>query len=77
MQSCTTEITPEDAEKMRDIALIWWPEYYPEHLQSLITQMFGWDAPGRKYSIATIADWLETEDELVRLRITKLIHLRE
>ncbi|MEG3906518.1 DUF5906 domain-containing protein [Microcoleus sp. w2-18bC1] len=69
-------ISPEDAEKMRDIALIWWPEYRSEHLQALLTQMFGWNTPGRKYSIATIADWLEGEDELVRERITELIHLQ-
>ncbi len=77
MLSCTTEITPEDAEKMRDIALTWWDEYDPEHLQSLINQMFAWKSPGTKYDTATIADWLETEDELVRERITELIHLRE
>ncbi|MEG4914522.1 DUF5906 domain-containing protein, partial [Microcoleus sp. B7-D4] len=69
-------ITLEDAEKMRDIALIWWPEYRSEHLQALLTQMFGWNTPGRKYSIATIADWLEGEDELVRDRIAELIRLQ-
>ncbi|MEG3929554.1 MULTISPECIES: DUF5906 domain-containing protein [unclassified Microcoleus] len=46
-------ISPEDAEKMRDIALIWWPEYRSEHLQALLTQLFGWNTPGRKYSAAT------------------------
>ncbi|MEG4989191.1 DUF5906 domain-containing protein, partial [Microcoleus sp. BR0-C5] len=69
-------ISPEDAEKMRDIALIWWPEYRSEHLQALLTQMFGWNTPGRKYSTATIADWLEGEDELVRDRIAELIRLQ-
>ncbi|MEG3972319.1 DUF5906 domain-containing protein [Microcoleus sp. T2B6] len=69
-------ITLEDAEKMRDIALIWWPEYHSEHLQALLTQMFGWNTPGRKYSTATIADWLEGEDELVRERIAELIRLQ-
>ncbi|MEG4329915.1 DUF5906 domain-containing protein, partial [Microcoleus sp. herbarium5] len=69
-------ISSEDAEKMRDIALIWWPEYHSEHLQALLTQMFGWNTPGRKYSAATITDWLEGEDELVRDRITELIHLQ-
>ncbi|MEG4989704.1 hypothetical protein QUB08_28765, partial [Microcoleus sp. BR0-C5] len=58
------------------IALIWWPEYRSEHLQALLTQMFGWNTPGRKYSSATIADWLEGEDELVRERITELIRLQ-
>ncbi|MEG4489291.1 DUF3854 domain-containing protein [Microcoleus sp. D2_18a_B4] len=69
-------ISSEDAEKMRDIALIWWPEYRSEHLQALLTQMFGWNTPGRKYSTATIADWLEGEDELVRERIAELIRLQ-
>jgi putative DNA primase/helicase len=70
-------VTPEDAEKLRDIALIWWDEYYPEQLQSLDTQMFGWNAPGKKYDLAAIADWLEAENELVQQRITELIHRRE
>ncbi|MEG4802070.1 virulence-associated E family protein [Microcoleus sp. ARI1-B5] len=64
-----------DAKKIRDIALIWWDEYYPEHTQNLITQMFGWQAPGTKYDAATIADWLETENELVRDRIHQLFNL--
>jgi hypothetical protein len=34
-------INPEDAEKLRDIALIWWEEYYPEQMQSLNAQMYG------------------------------------
>ncbi|MEG3931169.1 hypothetical protein QT990_07930 [Microcoleus sp. T3_B1] len=38
--------------------------------------MFGWNTPGRKYSTATIADWLEGEDELVRERIAELIRLQ-
>jgi hypothetical protein len=46
MMSCTTEICPEDAQNLRDIALLWWPEYYPEQIQALITQMYGWQAPG-------------------------------
>ena len=70
-------INPADAEKMRDIALIWWEEYRSDQLQNLLTQMFGWKAPGQKYSAATIADWLEGEDELIRERITELMHLRE
>ena len=69
-------INPEDAEKFRDIALIWWEEYYPEQRQSLITQMYGWQAPGTKYDVATLAEWLEGEDSLIRDRITELVHLR-
>jgi hypothetical protein len=74
MMSCTTEVSPEDAEKLRDIALIWWPEYYPQQLQNLLTQMYGWNEPGTKYDVAVIADWLESQDELIRDRITELVH---
>jgi putative DNA primase/helicase len=67
-------ITPEDAEQMREIALVWWPEmYHPKTLQSLVTQMWGWGAPARKYSAAQIARWLQEEDELVRDRIGELM----
>jgi hypothetical protein len=76
MMSCTTEVSSEDAQKLRDIALIWWPEYYPEQLQNLLTQMYGWNAPGTKYDVATIAQWLEGKDDLIRDRITELIHRR-
>src|SRR6476659_708958 len=69
----TETIAPEDAKKMRDIALVWWPEMYPEALQSLVTQMWGWGAPARKYSAAQIARWLEEEDEVVRYRISELM----
>lgn len=74
MMSCTTEVSPEDAEKLRDIALIWWPEYYPQQLQNLLTQMYGWNEPGTKYDVAVIADWLKSQDELIRDRITELVH---
>jgi len=76
MMSCTTEISPEDAQKLRDIALLWWPEYYPEQIKGLITQMYGWQAPGNKYDVATLAEWLKGEDDLIRDRITELIHRR-
>jgi hypothetical protein len=76
MMSCTTEISPEDAQKLRDIALLWWPQYYPEQIKGLITQMYGWQAPGNKYDVATLAEWLEGEDDLIRDRITELIHRR-
>jgi hypothetical protein len=74
MMSCTTEVSSEDAEKLRDIALVWWPEYYPEQLQNLLTQMYGWNAPGTKYDVAVIAEWLEHQDELICDRITELVH---
>lgn len=66
-------IGPADAEKMRDIACVWWPEYYPEQLQTLLTQMFGRGEPGDKYDRATIEEWLETEEEAVRERIWELM----
>jgi predicted P-loop ATPase len=68
------KVTDEDAQKLRDIALVWWPEYYPEQMQSLLTQMYSWQTPGTKYNVATIAEWLQGEDELIRDRITELIH---
>ena len=77
MMSCTTEISPEDAEKLRNLALIWWPEYYPDQLQSLISQMYGWNAPGAKYDVAVIAEWLERQDELIRDRITELVNQKK
>ena len=70
------KITDEDAQKLRDIALVWWPEYYPEQMQSLVAQMFSWQAPGTKYDVATLAEWLEGEDDLIRDRITELMHRR-
>jgi putative DNA primase/helicase len=75
-QPLPKKVTPEDAQKMRDIALVWWPEYYPEQMQALLTQMYGWQAPGTKYDVATLAEWLQGEDDLIRDRITELIHRR-
>jgi hypothetical protein len=72
--STPSGIDSEDAEKLRDIALIWWEEYYPEQMQSLIAQMYAWQAPGTKYDVAVIAEWLEGEDSLIRDRITELVH---
>lgn len=77
MMSCTTEISPEDAQKLQDIALIWWPQYYPGQLQSLISQMYGWNAPGVKYDVAVIANWLEGQDELIRERIIELVNQKK
>jgi hypothetical protein len=72
-----TPINPEDVETLQDIALIWWEEYYPEQMQSLITQMYGWQAPGTKYDTATLAEWLEGQDELIRARITELVNQKK
>ncbi len=75
-ESRTEQVSEEDAEKMREIATIWWLEYYPEQLQNLLTQMYGWKAPGTKYEVATINQWLEGEDDLVRDPINQLISLK-
>jgi hypothetical protein len=77
MMSCTTEVSPEDAAKLRDIALVWWPEYYPDQFQNLLTQMYGWKAPGNKYDVAVIAGWLENQDKLIRDRITELVNYKK
>ncbi|MEG3898156.1 MULTISPECIES: VapE domain-containing protein [unclassified Microcoleus] len=69
-------IDEEDAQKLREIATIWWNEYYPEQLQNLLTQMYGWKAPGAKYSQEAIERWLEGEDAVVRDRIGQLIQLK-
>ncbi|MEG5043443.1 virulence-associated E family protein [Microcoleus sp. B4-C1] len=69
-------ISEEDADKLRELALIWWNEYYPEQLQALLTQMFAWKAPGNKYETAVIVQWLEGEEDLIRDRITQLISIK-
>jgi len=69
-------IAPTDAEKLREIATVWWNKYFPEQLQTLITQMFGWGAPGTKYDAATIATWLATEGAVVRELLGELIRRR-
>ena len=69
-------ITPEDAEKMREIATVWWDEFYSEQLQNLLTQMFGWDAPGTKYCREAITRWLEGEDSLVGDRLDELWQIK-
>lgn len=66
-------IEETDAQKMRDIALIWWDEFYPDHTQSLVVQLSGWNAPVTKYPLETINQWLQGESELVRDRISQLL----
>ncbi|MEG4281375.1 hypothetical protein QUA62_28525 [Microcoleus sp. MON1_C1] len=67
------QIEQIDAEKMREIALIWWDEFYPEQMQSLISQLYAWKAPGTKYSQEAIDCWLNTQDEIVKERISRII----
>jgi len=69
-------IAPADAEKMRDIALIWWDEYSSEQLQNLLVQMFGWKSPGTKYSRDALELWLESEDAVVRQRLDELWRMK-
>jgi hypothetical protein len=71
------KVTDEDAQTMRSIAVDFWPEYYPERIQGLITQMYGWQAPGTKYDNAILAEWLQGEDDVIRNRLTELIRLRK
>jgi hypothetical protein len=75
-QQLFKKVTPEDAQTMRDIARVWWLEYYPERIQALVTQMYGWQAPGTKYDMAILAEWLQGEDDLIRDHITELMHRR-
>jgi hypothetical protein len=70
------KVTDEDAQAMRNIAVDFWHEYYPEQIQGLITQMYGWQAPGTKYDATILAEWLQGEDDLIRDRLTELIRLR-
>jgi hypothetical protein len=71
------QMAPDDAQKLREIATLWWDKYYPEQMQSLVAQMYGWQAPGNKYNVAIITEWLEGEDSFIRDRITELIRLRK
>jgi putative DNA primase/helicase len=75
-QQLPKKVTPEDAQIMRDIARVWWLEYYPERIQALVTQMYGWQAPGTKYDMGILVEWLQGEDDLIRDRITELMHRR-
>ena len=51
-------------------------EFYPDRIQSLVSQMYAWKSPGTKYEVATINQGLEGEDDLVRDRINQLISLK-
>jgi putative DNA primase/helicase len=75
-QPLPEKITPKDAQTIRDIALLWWHEYYPEQMQSLVAQMYGRGAPGTKYSAAALTRWFDGEVPEVRDRITELMRLR-
>ena len=70
------KVTDEDAQAMRSIAVDFWPEYYPERIQGLLTSMYGWQAPGTKYDDAILAEWLQGEEDVIRERLTELIRFR-
>lgn len=70
-------VTDADANLFKEIALTWWDEFYPEQIQSLVVQFFGWNAPGTRYSLETIKQWLQGESELVRDRITEFLNLKD
>jgi len=76
-QPLSEKITPEDAQTMRNLALLWWFDFYPNQMQSLLAEMYGRQEPGTKYTVATITKWLQGEVVEVRDRITQLIRLRE
>jgi hypothetical protein len=71
------KVTDEDAQAMRSIAVDFWPEYYPDQKQSLLTQMYGRQAPGTRYDVAILVEWLQGEDDLIRDRLTELIRFRK
>jgi len=64
-----SKVEVADAERMRDIALMWWDEM---PAQSLITQMFGRGCPGTKYSPEILGAWIKCQEDLVRERLVKL-----
>ena len=78
--TASTPILPEvltraDAQKLKDIVTIWWDVYYPEHTQSLTTQLFGWQSVGVRYSAETIFEWLKVQKPVVRDRVTELYEM--
>ena len=73
----STPILPEvltraDTGNLKEIVTIWWDVYYPEHTQSLLTQLFGWQSVGVRYSAETVFEWLKVQKPVVRDRVTEL-----
>ena len=78
--TASTPILPEvltraDAQKLKDIVTIWWDVYYPEHTQSLTTQLFGWQSVGVRYSAETVFEWLKVQKPVVRDRVAELYEM--
>ena len=68
-------LTRADAGKLKEIVTIWWEVYYPEHTQSLLIQLFGWQSVGVRYSAETVFEWLKVQKPVVRDRVTELYEM--
>ena len=76
----STPILPEvltraDAGNLKEIVTTWWEVFYPEHTQSLLIQLFGWQSVGTRYSAETIFEWLKKQKPVVRDRVTELYEM--
>ena len=65
-------LTRADAGNLKEIVTTWWDVYYPEHTQSLLIQLFGWQSVGTRYSAETVFEWLKVQKPVVRDRVTEL-----
>ena len=68
-------LTRADAGNLKEIVTTWWDVYYPEHTQSLLIQLFGWQSVGTRYSVETIFEWLKVQKPVVRDRVTELYEM--
>ena len=68
-------LTRADAGNLKEIVTIWWEVFYPEHTQSLLIQLFGWQSVGARYSAETIFEWLKVQKSVVRDRVTELYEM--
>ena len=76
----STPILPEvltraDAGNLKEIVTTWWDVYYPEHTQSLLIQLFGWQSVGVRYSAETVFEWLKVQKPVVRDRVAELYEM--
>ena len=68
-------LTRADAGNLKEIVTTWWDVYYPEHTQSLLIQLFGWQSVGVRYSAETVFEWLKVQKPVVRDRVTELYEM--
>ena len=68
-------LTRADAGNLKEIVTTWWDVYYPEHTQFLLTQLFGWQSVGVRYSAETVFEWLKVQKPVVRDRVTELYEM--